>query len=127
MNAWALRIGAVLAPLAAEVSTAQPPATRWNVAAAGAVGDGRHLKDWHGAERGPPPYRWSLGRSQLILPAPADRACTLELDLVVPAHAVGPESGLYLDGARVATLAAGTNPVARLPAATGGLCRVELR
>lgn len=95
--------------------------------AVGVPGDGRHLRGWHGAERGPPPYRWSMARSGLVLPAPAGKACTLELELAVPAHAVGPESGLYLGDARLVPLQAGANLTARLPSATEDRYRLELR
>jgi len=72
--------------------------------AVGTEGDGRYLRLWHGRERA---MRWSTTESQLRLPVVPDEPYTLTLKLSVPKAAVSPDTGLYLDGKRVASLASG--------------------
>jgi hypothetical protein len=99
----------------------------------GAEGDGRYLRGWHGAERfeaGGTEHRlrWSMGASVLVLPAVAGEEYRLTLEISVPPGAVDPGAGLYLDGKRIAPLAAGAPSLTvDLPPAAGGQVRLEVR
>jgi len=80
----------------------------------GAEGDGQFVRRWHGREAG---FRWSTAESQLRLPVVPNEPYTLTLKVSVPKPAVSPEAGLYLDGKRIASFAAGASTVSvELPA-----------
>jgi len=90
----------------------------------GMEGDGAYLRRWHGREPGaagkPPTSRWSTAESQLRLPVIPGESYTLTLDLSVPAAAVSPDAGLFLDGQKLAAIQAGANTVtAQLPPTRG--------
>jgi len=94
---------------------------------AGAPGDDRYLRGFHGRERLERPFRWSMASSSLVLPAPLGKPYTVTLEANIPAHALSPEAGLYRDGALLAPLEAGTTLTASLPAGDEDLVRLELR
>jgi hypothetical protein len=99
----------------------------------GSDGDGRYLHLWHGAERipagaGTRGMRWSTEASRLVLPVDPAEAYTMELELSVPPPAVGPDSGLFLGGKRIAPFVGGaTTLAAELPPSPSGTVRLELR
>lgn len=93
----------------------------------GASGDGRYLRNWHGPERSDRPFRWSSARSEFLLPAPRNQPLTLRLVLHVPAAALSPEAGLYVDNRQLHTLTSDTVQTVRLPATDADRLRVELR
>ena len=72
----------------------------------GKTGDGRYLENWYEGERSNGSFRWSRAFSRMILPVEKNTAYTIQLDVTVPAKAAGPDAGLYLDGKRLAPLAA---------------------
>ena len=86
--------------------------------AVGAEGDGRFLRGWYGREvHATKTMRWSAAESQLSLPVVPNGPCTLTLQLEVPGAALSPETGLYLDGKRLASFTPGANTVTvELPA-----------
>ena len=80
------------------------------------VGDSHYLRGWHGREGAKEKlWRWSGPDSKLVLPVSPNERYTLLLDAEVPPPAVSEESGLYLEGKRLAPLKAG-----------GGLITVEI-
>jgi hypothetical protein len=92
---------------------------------AGVRGDGRYMAGWHDQERTGRPFRWSTESSRLLLPVNPGQKYKLILETHVPAAALSPEAGLYLDGQRIATL---TNVItADLAPATADRIRLELR
>jgi hypothetical protein len=99
----------------------------------GAEGDGRSIRGWHGAERfevggTKRRLRWSMGASSLVLPVVPGEAYRLTLEISVPPGAVGPDSGLYLEGRKLAPLVAGAPTLSvDLPPASGNEVRVEIR
>jgi hypothetical protein len=93
----------------------------------GASSDGRYLQGWHGREGGDRPFRWTMERSRLVLPAPRGKACSVTLELQVPAQAVGPEAGLYLGDTLLAPLRPGANLIANVPMQSEDRLRLELR
>ena len=93
----------------------------------GGAGDDRYLRGFHGRERMERPFRWSMGSSQLILPVPPDKACTITLEGDFSANAVAADSGLYLGDKPLALLQAGAPLSADLPPTGEGLVRLELR
>ncbi len=95
--------------------------------AVGRSGDARFLENWHDGERVGGAWRWSRGRSRLILPCPKGAPIAVELDLNVPAKARSPESGLYLKGERVAPLPESGPLKATLPPAAEEVAELELR
>ena len=93
----------------------------------GKQGDSRYLQGWHGKEGNPDPYRWSEPLSRIILPVTPGEAYTITLEGDIPAQAVTPEAGLYLDGRKLAALAAGNAVTATLPSGAGDRVRLEVR
>jgi hypothetical protein len=95
----------------------------------GGDNDDAFLKLWHGRERmGPRTMRWSQPGSTFSLPVVPGKAYRLSIELGVSPAAVSPEAGLYLDGKRLAPLAAGDKTIAvDLPPATTERVAVELR
>jgi hypothetical protein len=87
----------------------------------GGAGDGRYLVNWHGAERVNRPCRWSTGVSRFQLPVNPDEACQISLEASVPPSAVTPETGLYYEGQRIASLTNGLTVVSLPPAKTDRL------
>jgi hypothetical protein len=93
----------------------------------GERGDARFLENWHGPEKGGRSFRWSASASRLRLPVLAGRSYTLKLELNVPAQALSPEAGLYVDGKQVATLSHESSWVVTLPPTSGDLVELEFR
>ncbi len=93
----------------------------------GRQGDGRYLQGWHNQETGGEPFRWSEPVSRLLLPVTPGEPYTITLEVKVPDHAITPEAGLYLEGKRIASLHAGKELTASLPASPGDRVRLELR
>jgi len=99
----------------------------------GALGDGPFVRQWHGREGtrrapGDGTMRWSTPDSKLILPVMAGQAYQISIELNAPQQALSPEAGLYLDGRRIAAIAAGASTItAELPAAQGNSIVLELR
>ena len=93
----------------------------------GGQGDSRYLQGWHGKEGASAPYRWSEAVSRLLLPVTAGEAYTITLEGDIPAQAVTPDAGLYLDGKKVAALQPGNAMTANLPSCPGDRARLELR
>ena len=93
----------------------------------GRQGDGRYVQGWHGQEGGGDPFRWSEPVSRLLLPVTPGEPYTIALEGNIPAHAITPEAGLYLEGKRIAPLEAGNVLKASLPPCTGDRVRLELR
>jgi len=94
----------------------------------GAAGDGRYVQGCHGRERLDRPFRWSMATTRLVLPVPGGKACTVAMEMTVPGHAVGADSGLYLGDRRLAPLPeAGALLTAELPPAAADRARLELR
>lgn len=93
----------------------------------GAAGDGRYLQGFHGAEKSDRPFRWTVGNARLVLPVMPGKAATLTIEFSTPKHALSDDSGLYLDGKRLATFTTGNTVSAALPAATEDRVRLELR
>jgi hypothetical protein len=92
----------------------------------GAPGDGRYLLHWHGPERSDRPFRWTMAESRLQLPVNAGEAGTLTIEAAVPAAAVAPGTGLYLDGVFLGAMTNGITTVTLPPAKTEKL-KLELR
>jgi hypothetical protein len=93
----------------------------------GAPGDGRYLRGFHGAERTDRPFRWTSGDAWLVLPVVSNQAVRVELELHAPEAALAADSGVYLDGKRLAAFT-GTHLVAfELAASSGDQVRLELR
>jgi len=100
-----------------EESVAWTPAARAHYRLEiGGLGDGRYLQGWHGPERADRPFRWTTGASRLLLPVNAGEASQLTLEAHVPPAVVTPETGLYLEGRRVAGLTNGLTVVSLPPA-----------
>lgn len=93
----------------------------------GGPNDGRYLRGWQGRERGNPSFRWSTALSILQLPVVPGQRYTLTLEGQIPAAAVSPTAGLYLEGRRLAPLVAGSKLEAQLPAVSTDRIRLELR
>jgi hypothetical protein len=93
----------------------------------GSQGDGRYLQGWYGPEGGSAPYRWSAPVSRLLLPVLAGEPYTITLGVHVPAQAITPEAGLYLEGRRIAPLQTNNAITASLPPHPGDRVRLELR
>jgi hypothetical protein len=94
----------------------------------GAPGDGRYLQGCHPRERIERPFRWTMANTRLVLPVPVGKPCSVTIELNVPTHAIGADSGLYLGDARLAPLPEGGTPLqASLPPATSDRARLELR
>lgn len=75
----------------------------------GASGDRPYVREWHGPERAPEwpeggNKRWSTGESVLRLPVKSGVAYTIELDLNIPAPAIGLGAGIYLGEELIAPL-----------------------
>jgi hypothetical protein len=92
----------------------------------GAAGDTRYLQDWHGPERGERPYRWTTGLSRVRVPVNAGETYQVIVEANVPASALAPETGVYVDGRRLSGLTNGTTQVA-LPALKEERLVLELR
>jgi len=92
----------------------------------GAAGDGRYLQGWHGPERSDRTFRWTTGTSRLLLPVNTGEASQLTLEAQVPTAAVTPETGLYLEGRRLAGLTSGLTVVS-LPAPQKERLTLEVR
>ena len=90
-------------------------------------GDRRYLRGWHGCENIEKKGRWSMANSLLVLPVLAGERYTLTLEVDVPGAALADDSGLYLDGKRLAALKAGTGLTAEIPPVTGNRVTLELR
>ena len=73
----------------------------------GKQGDSRYLQGWHGKEGNPYSYRWSEPLSRIILPVIPGEAYTITLEGDIPAQAVTPEAGLYLDGRKIGRIGGG--------------------
>ena len=93
----------------------------------GAVGDGRYVRSWHGREGQEKPFRWSLGQSFVTLPVNPGKEYTVALELTAHPQAVESESGLYLDGKKLAPLKPGNILQAQLPPGSSNEVRLELR
>jgi hypothetical protein len=93
----------------------------------GSQGDGRYLQGWHGSEGGSDPSRWSAPVSRLLLPVVPGEPYTITLEVKVPAQAITPEAGLYLEGKRIAPLPTNNVLTASLPSCPGDRVRLELR
>lgn len=50
----------------------------------GRPGDGRYLIGWYGAERSPRPFRWTGGRSRMLLPLVPDRKYQMTITAELP-------------------------------------------
>jgi hypothetical protein len=112
----------------------EPDPIEWTEAArahyrleVGGPGDGRYLQDWHGQERAPQPMRWSTARSRLLLPVVPGLGYELTIEGHVPATAVSPEAGIYLDGKQLATLNTKGPLTVKLPPSKENRVRIELR
>lgn len=74
----------------------------------GSDGDRPFVWKWGGREKGaewpnePCMKRWSSRESVLRLPVLPKKTYTLAMEIFQPKHAIDPENGLYLDGARIA-------------------------
>ncbi len=118
----------VLAALNEEDSITFPPEARLHYEITmGKSGDSRFLENWHDAERVGNSWRWSRAQSRLNLPCVKDTAYDLELQLSAPAQAISPDSGLYLQGRRIAPLPTAGNLKATLPASSSDRLELELR
>jgi len=99
----------------------------------GRTGDERFLKAWHGREQNGKgasarSMRWSTPDSRLILPVVPGKPYEIVIDLSVPASAQSPQSGLYLEGKRLAGLQEGATALrAQVPPADSDRIRLELR
>lgn len=93
------------------------------------VGDGRYLRNWHGREGGTEKlWRWSGPNSKLVLPVSPNERYTLLLEAEIPPPAVSEESGLFLEGKRLAPLKAGGGMmVVEIPATPQKQITLELR
>jgi hypothetical protein len=118
----------------AQIALNEPDPIRWTSEsrahyrlAVGAVGDGRYLQGFHGAERSHRPFRWTSGNARLVLPVIPGKPCTVSLEVSVPKQALNTEAGLYLDGRRLAALTEAGPLLAQLPAQTSDRVRLELR
>jgi Pectate lyase superfamily protein len=93
----------------------------------GSPGDGRYLQGWYGPEGGSEPFRWSAPVSRLLLPVVPDEPYKITLEVKVPAQALTPEAGLYLEGRRIAPLQTNSVITASLPPCPGDKVRLILR
>jgi hypothetical protein len=100
----------------------------------GSPGDDRYLRGFHGREKvdlkpqGHSTMRWSLPRSQLILPVVPGKPYTMTLAISAPGGAMEPSAGLYLDGKQIASLPKdGRSMVVSLPPSAADKVVVELR
>lgn len=93
------------------------------------AGDGHYLRNWHGREGAKDKmWRWSAPNSKLQLPVSPGERYTLMLDAEIPPPAVSEESGLYLEGRRLAPLKAGGGIVTiEIPATPQKQIILELR
>ena len=64
--------------------------------------------------------------SRFSLPVAAGKPYTVTLEVRVPEQAISPESGLYLDGKRIARLTGGNILTAALPPSPDDRVRLEL-
>jgi hypothetical protein len=104
--------------------------------AVGSEGDDPHLEGWHAGERaGEWPdrrgtKRWTAREAALVLPVAPNRAYTLTMEMFVPAHAISPDDGLFLDGARIAEFPDAAGPAtltASIPPGPRETLKLELR
>lgn len=93
----------------------------------GAVGDSRYVQGWHGRENLDRPYRWSKPGARLVLPVNPNQDYTITVEQNVSGHAISPESGLYLDGKRLAVLQPKNIMTAKLPAVDSDRAVLEMR
>lgn len=91
------------------------------------AGDRRYLRGWHGCEGEDRPGRWSMPGSRLVLPVAPGERYTVRMEATVPGAAVSENSGLYLDGKRLAPLNAGEGIMAEMPPSAGGQVTLEVR
>ena len=92
----------------------------------GGTADGRYLQLWHAAERTDRSYRWSMGKSRLVLPANPGPSYLVSLEAHVPQAALSPDAGVYLQDQRIAGLTNGTMTI-RVPASSDDRLRLEIR
>jgi hypothetical protein len=93
----------------------------------GQPGDSRFLENWYDPERVGGAWRWSRGKSRLLLPCATNRPSELEIELHVPPQSNGPDSGLYYKGKRLGSLPAAGPLKITLPAAGEELLELELQ
>ncbi len=99
----------------------------------GKEGDGRFLHNWNGRDRMGPTkddrtMRWSQADSQLVLPVAPGKPYRITIELTVPPAAQSAESGLYLDGTRIAPLPVdGSTLVADIPPSDADTITLQLR
>ena len=99
----------------------------------GAPGDGAYLKQWHGRDRAGSgsaarPMRWSRAVSQLDLPVVTGKPYEVSIELAVPKQAESPETGLYYEGKRIATIPPGAATIsAAIPPSNSDRVTLELR
>lgn len=72
----------------------------------GGDNDGPFLRGWHGRERPivsgkPRPMRWSTTDSKMHLPVQPGKPYTVTFEAEVPAAALAPDAGIYLDNRRI--------------------------
>lgn len=92
----------------------------------GQQGDERFLLLCHGAEKGPRPFRWSAGRSFLVLPVIPGRAYRVLLEVAIPPHLPPEAFAVYVNGEKLALLSAGVNELA-VPPTRGEEVVLEIR
>ena len=93
----------------------------------GSPGDGAYLEGWHDPEKADRPFRWSLARSRLILPALPGKRYVLNLEMNVPSQALSPEAGLYVNGLKIVSLNSDAVLSANLPPSTTDTIEAEIR
>jgi hypothetical protein len=108
-----------LAGTRTQLSANEAPAPEWTAEAkkhyrvlVGTAGDGVFLRGWYGRETMPEAgaqrtFRWSAAEALLKLAVVPGEPYTLTLKVNVPAVALAPDAGLYLEGRRLAALVAG--------------------
>jgi hypothetical protein len=95
--------------------------------AIGEPGDGSYLEGWYDPEKAGRPFRWSAGKSRLILPVVPGKSYALRLEVAGPARALGGAVGLYCGGVLIAPFKAAGELAATLPASASDTIEVELR
>jgi hypothetical protein len=114
------------AALAAEVPRLESAARRHYRLRVGQPGDEAYLLFWHGPEHAQRSFRWSSGRSLLLLPVQPGEEYQVVLEAEVPAHLPPGAFGVYLGEEKLADIRSGRTEF-RLQAKSRSELPLEIR
>lgn len=123
-----------LAGKRAQMGLNEPDSIQWTPQARshyrleiGKAGDARYVRGWHGSENPKRPFRWSRPKSRLVLPVVPGKQYEIKLEVAASPHALSKDSGLYLNGKKLAPLKQEPVLTAKLPPISSDRVKLELR